>query len=90
MTHGGNLKYSRVLESLRLLGSRFFHEVQSGSRQPQWQKTYDVNYVQDDAEDMTLTASEDVAAWDSGDVHVHCIDQLVSEGDEDALIVHHS
>ena len=85
---GGNLKYSKVLESLRLLGSKFFHEVQSGSPQPQRQKTYDVNYVQDDSEDMAFTVSDDATPWEAGDIPDHCIDQLVSEGDEDALIVH--
>ena len=85
---GGNLKYSKVLESLRLLGSKFFHEVQSGSRQPQRQKTYDVNYVQDDSEDMAFTVSDDATPWEACDMPDHCIDQLVSEGDEDALIVH--
>ena len=85
---GGNLKYSKVLEALRLLGSRFFHEVQSGSRQPQRQKTYDVNYVQDETEDLAYTMSDDVSAWEPGEVTDHCIDQLASEGDEDALIVH--
>ena len=85
---GGNLKYSKVLEALRLLGSRFFHEVQSGNRQPQRQKTYDVNYVQDETEDLAYTMSDDVSAWEPGEITDHCIDQLASEGDEDALIVH--
>ena len=65
---GGNLKYSRVLEALRLLGSKFVHEVQSGNRQPQRQKTHEVNYVQDDNDDVAFNITDDASTWESGDV----------------------
>ena len=39
----GNLAYEEIVSSLKLLGSKFFHEVQSGSKTSMRSKTYDVN-----------------------------------------------
>ena len=44
----GDLKYKNVVSSLKLLGSRFFHELQSGSKSLSRSKTYDVNAVFED------------------------------------------
>ncbi len=44
----GDLTYPKVTSALKLLGSRFFHEVQTGNKQSSRNKTYDVNYLQDD------------------------------------------
>lgn len=45
---GGNLEYKKIVPDLKLLGSKFFHEVQSGSRTNIRTKTYDVNAVIED------------------------------------------
>ena len=44
----GNLEYQKIVSALKLLGSKFFHEVQAGSKIPHRTKTYDVNAVLDD------------------------------------------
>jgi hypothetical protein len=41
----GNLEYQAIVSALKLLGSKFFHEVQAGSKFPNRVKTYDVNAV---------------------------------------------
>ena len=47
----GNLKYELVVNAIRMLGDKFFHEVQGQQRNVKT-KTYDVNYVQDNEEDI--------------------------------------
>ena len=44
----GDLKYKNIVSSLKLLGSRFLHELQSGSRSVSRSKTYDVNAIFED------------------------------------------
>ena len=46
----GDLTYPKVTSALKLLGSRFFHEVQTGQKQSNRNKTYDVNYTQEDTD----------------------------------------
>ena len=50
----GNLEYQKIVSALKLLGSKFFHEVQAGSKIPHRTKTYDVNAVLDDETTMGL------------------------------------
>lgn len=45
----GELKYSQVISSIRLLGSKFFGELQGQARTKT--KTYDVNYAEEDDQD---------------------------------------
>ena len=44
----GELKYESIVSALKLLGSKFFHELQSGSKNPTRTKTYDINAVQEE------------------------------------------
>ena len=44
----GDLRYQKIVSSLKLLGSRFFHELQSGNKTVSRSKTYDVNAVFED------------------------------------------
>eukprot|EP00435_Cladocopium_sp_Y103_P021822 s385_g5.t1 len=82
----GNLKYSKVTDSIKLLASKFFGEVQAGTNakaNPR-NKTYDVNFVDDEhwsdeADESAFLSVE--AAEDLG------LETLLSEGDEDALLV---
>ena len=46
----GDLKYDKVTSAIRMLGAKFFQEVQ-GQTKVAKTKTYDVNYVQDQEED---------------------------------------
>ena len=81
----GNLEYKQVIETLQLLGSRFFGEVQTGSSKSGGRtKTYDVNFVdegegdQDEEEQIFMThdMSEDTL-----------METFLAEGDEDALVI---
>ena len=77
----GDLEYKKVVSSLKLLGSKFFQEVQSGSKPSFRTKTYDVNALMED-EPTWGSQDEDAAlvgeAWDES--------ELPYEGDPDALI----
>ena len=82
----GNLEYKKVVDSLQLLGSKFFAEVQSGgTRNNTRTKTYDVFHVDDgdrEYEEMDETAFVSLdQSEDAG------LETLLSEGDEDALII---
>ena len=80
----GNLEYKKVVELLQLLGSRFFGEVQSGSKSQTRTKTYDVNYVDDDPQEI----EEDEAVFFSQDTSEDShMEQLLIDGDEDALVI---
>ena len=78
----GNLEYKKVVDSLQLLGSKFFAEVQSGGTRT---KTYDVFHVDDgDREDEEMDETAFVSLDQSEDAG---LETLLSEGDEDALII---
>lgn len=49
----GNLKYDLVVNAIRMLGAKFFHEVQ-GQQRNYKSKTYDVNYVQEAKGNATM------------------------------------
>ena len=83
----GNLTYGKVIESLRLLGSKFFHEVQNGNKPSSRQKTYDVNFLQDEFDAEAIPENEEQGLMVQADFEESFIEQLHQEGDEDALIV---
>ena len=84
---GGDLKYDQVLSSIRLLGSKFFGEVQ-GQGRTQKTKTYDVNYVDDQDDDVTSTSHENVfVAMDNFDLTDQVIESFAADGDEDAQLI---
>eukprot|EP00435_Cladocopium_sp_Y103_P007616 s5467_g2.t1 len=78
----GSLEYKSIVSALKLLGSKFFHEVQSGSKFPNRVKTYDVNAVFDD-EPAPSYQEDDHAfmgeAWDDPEVYL-------DETDPDAIV----
>eukprot|EP00435_Cladocopium_sp_Y103_P049087 s1339_g14.t1 len=93
LEHGGDLKYSPVVRSFRLLGSRFFTEFQTG-KSSQKTKVYDVNMTETaesseggvhsdfhQSERAYVSHSEDVEP----DLDQDFIDALVSQEDADAL-----
>ena len=83
----GNLDYTKVTESLQLLGSRFFGEVQSGigSQKSGRTKTHDVNYVEEGEPDHE---DHDEAVFYSSEVIEESgLEHLIQEGDKDALLI---
>eukprot|EP00435_Cladocopium_sp_Y103_P063902 s350_g25.t1 len=78
----GALEYEPVVSSLKLLGSRFFHEVQSGSKNPSRSKTYDVNAVFDEEQPAMILDEESISYGDSWE------DQELyhDESDPDAIV----
>ena len=87
MDADGNLTYGKVIESLHLLGSKFFHEVQNGNKPSSRQKTYDVNFRQDEFDGEAIPENEEQGLMVQADLEESFIEQLHQEGDEDALIV---
>ena len=83
----GNLKYDTVTTAIRMLGARFFHEVQ-GAQKNYKSKTYDVNFTQEAEEDTYMMEDQSfVFAAEAGELPEAAIEQLLNEGDEDALVV---
>ncbi len=83
----GKLSYDKVIAALRLLGSRFFQEVQSGGKSSHRNKTYEINYVQEDEEEETFMAVDDFTSGENTDLADSVVDQLAHEGDEDAALM---
>ena len=82
----GDLKYDAVVSAIRMLGAKFFHDVQ-GQQKTYKSKVYDVNHVQEAEEEAYL--SEEMPIYAAMDVHDQVdnhLDQLLAEGDEDALV----
>eukprot|EP00435_Cladocopium_sp_Y103_P043612 s782_g12.t1 len=93
LEHSGKLEYNPVVKSFRLLGSKFFSEVQS-SRQAAKTKVYDVNLSEisegdtgrhDDfsAERAFVTMSEDI----DPELDAEFMEIMLAADDQDALIV---
>ena len=82
---GGTLQYDKVVSAIRMLGSKFFQDVQ-GSKNTGRSKTYEVNFQEVDEE---VFASEEIYTdgWDGTDGMESTVDILLSEGDEDASVV---
>ena len=93
LEHSGELKYNPVVKSYRLLGSKFFSEVQ-GNRQGAKTKVYDVNVsetIDDDSRShddvsaerafVTLTEEPDL------DLDAEFMDIMIAAEDQDALTV---
>eukprot|EP00435_Cladocopium_sp_Y103_P034646 s733_g9.t1 len=92
LEHSGKLEYNPVVKSFRLLGSKFFSEVQ-GSRQAAKTKVYDVNLSETAEgdfrhEDMTaerafVTMTEELDPELDGDF----MEAMIAAEDHDALVV---
>ena len=82
MDNGGQLTYDLARRSMRLLGSRFFQDLQ-GSRNPQVKKTYEA-YTMEEEESIHHTAID----GEQGDFDEEQTFQvLADQGDEDATFV---
>ena len=92
LEHGGNLRYDPVVKSFRLLGSRFFSELQ-GNKQHNRSKVYDANLTENnepDAFQNSMDVSEKAFhayADDPDEIDGDYLDALVASEDPDALVV---
>ena len=82
----GDLKYDTVTTAIRMLGAKFFQDVQ-GNQKISKTKTYDVNYVQELEEEPHFDDSSHAFQLDHVDLTEALVDQFIQEGDEDALVV---
>ena len=82
----GDLKYDTVTTAIRMLGSKFFQDVQ-GNQKIGKTKTYDVNHVQEQDEETFFEDTSHAFLLDHGDLPDVMVDQFIQEGDEDALVV---
>ena len=77
----GQLEHEKVLSAMKLLGSRFFQEVQGAVKSTQRSKTYDINTVTDEDPGQVHPEEDQVfagEAWDDSDFY--------DENDPDAVI----
>ena len=83
----GELQYETVTSAIRMLGAKFFQEVQGQAKQHR-SKTYEVNHVQESEEDAYGTDDGFFTfSTEGSDLPDAVIDHLLSEGGEDALVV---
>ena len=83
----GDLKYADVTQAIRMFGAKFFMDVQ-GQQRVHKTKTYDVNYTQEADEEFQYGDDHNFAfTADASEVSDMMLDQFLSEGDEDALVV---
>ena len=84
---GGTLDYKKVTTSIRMLGSRFFQDVQGVAKSTQRSKTYEVNHVQE-AEDESVPGEEIyMGTVDASESIEGMLDAYLAEGDEDAILM---
>ncbi|CAE7708982.1 GIP [Symbiodinium sp. CCMP2592] len=91
--HSGKLTYDKVKASIRLLGSRFFGEMQ-GQRSSQRNKVYDANTLEEDSTDepekaFQATASPSIPAVEENEYELEpeYLEAMVASEDQDALQV---
>lgn len=92
LEHGGNLKYDPVVKSFRLLGSKFFHDFNTG-RTSSKTKVYDINFTEKhDGDLQSGEAGVDkayIAMFDDPDPELdpEFMEIMLSQEDSDALLV---
>ena len=92
LEHGGNLRYDPVVRSFRLLGSRFFSELQ-GNKQHNRSKVYDAHLTESNEPDTFQTAMDvsekafHASTDDFEEIDVDYLEALVASEDPDAMVV---
>ena len=81
----GNLVYQDVISTLKLLGSRFFNDVQ-GSSKSLGKKTYEANFVDEEPSEAAFDSNETIYYTQEFNEE-QAFEWLASEGDEDALVM---
>ena len=83
----GDLKYEQVAQAIRMLGAKFFMDVQ-GQQGGHKTKTYDVNHVQEAEEEYQYGEDANFSrSAEASDLTDMMLDQFLNEGDGDALVV---
>lgn len=80
----GTLQYDEIVKSLKLLGSKFFHELQGGAKSGLRTKVYDVNAIFDD-EVANVQTEEEPYTW-NGEFSED-IEGWFDESDPDYILV---
>ena len=84
----GSLEYREVVSNLKLLGSRFFHEVHSsGKKNNPMTETYEANaFIAQKAEGHDQAPAESTYNFDDW-TEEEWIESLANDGDEDAALI---
>ena len=83
MDNAGRLTYDNARNSMRLLGSRFFQDLQGAPKSNQAKRTYDAYYMDEGEETVNLTSYEGDHEVDEEAIFQTMADQ----GDEDAIFL---
>ena len=86
----GSLEYHGVVANLKLLGSRFFHEVHAGKQHNPRTKTYDTTALLTEEEPTLLTAPQypidDEFGFVGDCMDDNIVEQMAEDGDPDAVV----
>lgn len=83
----GDLTYDAVTKAIRMLGAKFFMEVQGQTKNLRT-KAYDINVLADQDEEEANFGDHSGGHREPPELSEQLVDALLSEGDEDALVVH--
>ena len=95
LEHSGTLEYKPVVKSFRLLGSKFFHEFQSG-RTSNKTKVYDINMVEPSGLENPASSSDQWSErafhaisddGETGELEPEFIEAMIAQEDVDAMTV---
>ena len=88
MEHGGKLEYQPVVKTLRLIGSRFFHELQTGKPATKT-KVYDTMVTEEDDPQSMEGAEKTIflAHQEDDELEYEFVDSLLAQDDHDAYLV---
>ena len=81
MEGGGRLRYEDARRSIRLLGSKFFQDLQGTGKGGNRQKTYDIHHMEENEEVANYTMAEPEADEET------ILQAMLDEGDEDASFI---
>jgi hypothetical protein len=83
LDNGGNLTYETARKSMRLLGSKFFQDLQQSGKTSMPKKTYDAYHADENDESVMVTYQEQEGEGDEEAI----FQMLADSGDEDAIYV---
>ena len=80
------LKYAPTVKALRLLGSRFFHEVQTG-KPTQKTKVYDTMLAEGNDDEGSGPIPQSALVMEDDDISTEYLEAMLSQDDPDAVMV---
>ena len=84
MDNSGKLTYEGARKSMRLLGSKFFQDLQNAGRGTQNKKTYDAYHLDEEEDYQFAYTCENDGAVDEE----HLFQVMLDQGDPDAAFIH--